>query len=115
MLGVTLRCHLFCLKSFKTAPQTLFEEQHHPFFILLLILVTGRGRQRETERHRLVVPLIYAWLILFCALTGNQTHNHGKLDQHSNPLRYLDRAASSSFLSVVSLWAQGFNNASPES
>ena len=31
------------------------------------------------------------WLILICALTGDQTHNLGVLGQHSNQLNHPDR------------------------
>ena len=41
-----------------------------------------RGGEEEKEKHQFVVPLIH-WLILICALTGDQTCNPGVLGQHS--------------------------------
>ena len=51
--------------------------------------------ERERVTSNLTSPyLCIHWLILVCALTGDQTHNLGILGQHSNQLSYPDKAKS---------------------
>ena len=73
-------------------------------FFYLLILETGKerekdrqsGRQTHRQRETLICCFTYLlifWLILVCALNGDQTCNLGILGWCSNQLRYLAKAS----------------------
>ena len=63
------------------------------FYLLIFIeRKEGRGRERETGRN-INVHLLFYWLILVCALTGDRPCNLVYWDYVcSNPLSYLARA-----------------------
>ena len=56
-----------------------------------VILLSDRGREREREKHRFVIPLTFQWLSLVCALTRDQTHNLDVWGGCSNQLSHPPR------------------------
>ena len=61
------------------------------FFFFLLILESGGERETETLIYCSTYLCIH-WLIVVCALNGDQTLNLGISEQRSNQLSYAARA-----------------------
>ena len=77
----------------------MFEICHSKKCFYFLILERYRKGERVIETNiNLLFHLCIHWLLLVCALTGDQTHNLGILGQHSNHLSYPSRAEISHFL-----------------
>ena len=60
-------------------------------FILFLFLLIDLSKREKGTLICCSTYLYIHWLILICALTGDQTHNLGVLGQHSNQLNHPDR------------------------
>ena len=72
--------------------------EKHPLQSFFFLYSREEGGERETET--LICCCTYLcvhWLILVCALTGDQTHNFGILGACSNQLNYLARAGPKIF------------------